>query len=330
MGFFSRLFKLELGIKPVVVAVVGRGSIQQKLLEQAYKNYPLTHLELCCGEEEIEKVLENPAVELVEIFAPLERRFELAKKCLSYKKHISVDMPPAQASEQIRQIQLLAEKNQREVRVRNLLLYYQPYQKARQLLEQEKIGWVLMLRLTIKRAIKIRQDFDPAKWLLDKESGSFALVQYLLGDVEKISAIGSTNDEGAGTILLTMKFKTTHQFGYLLIDFSPQLHIRSTEEKIFRQLWITGTAGVIMVNRAEGQLWRLPALILRAKNYCRTWENLKDNWQDVYFSLAQEAVLVLRKNKKFLSTLKLAEKALILTSYAQKSLKENKEVIIQI
>ncbi len=329
MGFWQRLIKLEDRVDPVRVALVGDDSNERKLLEAAYLQNSKTKVVFSGGTDGLEKMLRQGAAELVEIFAEVEKRVALAEQCLEAGVNVSVGMPPALTAEKIDSLKQKAELRGKLVRVRNQLLYYHPYQKARELLEQEKIGYATMLKLVVKRNRLPHKDFDRANWMLEHESDYLALAQYFFGPVEKIFVInGSDGNNTVGSMLLGFKFKTPHRFGYLLADFAPELQIRTFTEPVFRQVWMTGTAGVIMANRGEGQLWRLPPLLLRAKNYSHTFEDLKDNWEDVYPAMVNDMVGCLREHKPLVSGLELAAKGIAAALAAAAALEAGQEVLI--
>ena len=206
---------------------------------------------------------------------------------------------------------------------------YQPFQKARGLLDQEKIGYATMLRLVVKRNQAPDKNFDRGKWILENESGYLALAEFFYGPMEKIFVTtGASGDKTVGSFLIGFKFKTPHRMGYLLSDFAPGLQIRTFTEPVFRQVWATGTAGVIMVNRGEGQLWRAPVLWLRAKNYSHTYEDLKDGWEEIYPAMVNDAVGALRENRPLISGLASAQRGIRIAGAAKKAMELGQEIVI--
>ena len=310
------------------VALIGENSEERKRLEASYLADPKTQIIFSGAAEDLKKVVRTSNVELVEVFAPVEQRADLCGICLDAGVNVSVAMPPATDPEKIEVLKRQAEQRSKFVRVRNYCLYYEPYQKAGELIAEEKIGWATMLRLVVKHKQIPGKDFNRGQWLLENESGYLSLAEYLYGPVEKIFMLAGKSQSNPGSILVGLKFKTPHRMGYMLIDFVPELQIRSFGEPVFRQIWATGTAGVIMVNRGEGQLWRAPVLWLRAKDYSRTWEMLKDDWNLVYPTLVEETFSAVRKNQPVVSGLELAKTGLSLAIAAGKSLGEAKEMAV--
>jgi predicted dehydrogenase len=325
MGFWQRLIKLEDKADPVRVALIGEASEERRRLEAAYLANPKTQIIFSGVAEDLKKVARTSNVELVEVFAPVGQRADLCGICLDAGVNVSVAMPPAQEPEKVEVLKSQAEQRSKFVRVRNYCLYYEPFQKAGELIAEEKIGWGTMIKLVVKHKQVPGKDFDRGQWLLENESGYLSLAEFLYGPVEKVFMLAGKSATNPGSILIGLKFKTAHRLGYVLIDFVPDLQIRSFGEPVFRQVWATGTAGVVMVNRGEGQLWRAPVLWLRAKDYSRSWEMLKDDWNLVYPTLAEETYSALRKNQPVVSGLELAKTGIRLSLSAGRSLSEVKE-----
>lgn len=329
MGFWDRLMRLEDRIEPVRVGIVGDDSMERKFMESAYLQSPKARIVFSGSFEECKKALKKGDLELIEIFAPMEKRAELALECLDSGVNVSTGMPPAIGLNEMELLKQKAEMRGKLVRVRNALLYYEAYQKARELLEQEKIGYATMLKLVIKRKEGPGENFDIVRWILEKESDYISLAEYFYGPVEKIFSLNSLGGDGtAGSILLGFKFKTRHRFGYLLLDFAPELQIRTFTEPVFRQVWLTGTAGVIMVNRGEGQLWRVPVLLLRAKDYSHSWEYLKDQWEDIYPAMVNDVFFALRQERALVSGLALAERGMRVALAGGKSITQREEIAV--
>jgi len=329
MGFWQRLTKLEDRVDPVKVALIGDDSRERKLLEAAYQQNPKAKMVFSGSFGDCAKMLKSNEAELVEIFADAEKRAELAIECLEAGANVSIGMPPGMNSAEMEKLRQKAEMRGRLVRVRNHLLYYQPYQKARELLNQEKIGYATLLRLAVKRNQCPDKNFDRGRWILENESDYLALAESFYGPMEKIFSLnGSNGEKSIGSILLGFKFKTKHRFGYLLADFAPDLQIRTFTEPVFRQIWLTGTGGVIMANRGEGQLWRAPVLLVRAKDYSHTYEYLKDQWEDIYPAMVNDVFSAVRQGKSLISGLELAERGIRVALAAGKSIEQSQEISI--
>jgi len=328
MGFWRRLVRLEDRMEPVRVAMVGDRTDERKRLESAYLENPRIRVIFSGSAEGLEKLARTGSAELIEIFAPPESRARLAEICLEARVNVSTGMPPAMEVEQVAALKSKAEPRSLVFRVRNECLYYEPYQKAREIIAEGKLGWHTMLRLVVKRQQVPAPGYDRGQWFLENESGYLALAEYLFGGVAKVFMLGGRSRTNPGSILVGFQFRDPHRFGYLLVDFAPELQIRSFNEPVFRQVWATGTAGVLMVNRGEGQLWRAPVLWLRAKDYSRTWEMLKDDWNAVYGSMVEESLAALRQGRPVISGLDLALSGVRYALNAGRSFAQGKEIAV--
>jgi len=328
MGFLRRLTSLEDKREPLAVALVGGSAEERRRLESAYLSNPKSRVIFSGGAENLGQLARSGKAELIEIFAPLEQRAALASLCLEAGVNVSTDMPPAAEPGQISVLQSRAGQRGLVFRVRNECLYYEPYRKAAEIIADEKIGYHTMLRMVVKRKQSPVPEQERGQWLLANESGYLALAEYLSGRVEKVFMLGGQTRSRPGSMLVGLKFQKPHRFGYLLVDFAPELKIRTFNEPVFRQVWATGTAGVVMVNRGEGQLWRAPVLWLRAKDYSRSWELLQDDWNSVYGAMVEESFAVLRQGRPLISGLGLAGSGLRYALHAGMSLTQGRELLV--
>ena len=327
MGFWQRLSRLEDRVEPVRVGLIGNYTKERELLERAYKQNQEIKVIFSLGFEEMGRVIKAD-VEVVEIFAGAENQADIAMRYLEQGVNVSLGMPVSVELSSIEEVKRLAEIQGKLVRVRNHCLYYEPYQRAREILAKEKIGYPTMLKLVVKRNSAGMENFDMGRWILEKESDYLSLAEYFYGRIEKVFMMTGSGGDVPGSILLGLKFKTRHRFGYLLADFSPGLQIRNFSEPVFRQVWASGTAGVLMINRGEGQLWRTPVLLLRAKNYAHSYEDLKDSWEEIYSAMVNDVINVLRRGREMVSGISLAERGVRIALSAVKSFKDGKEVLI--
>jgi len=328
MGFWQRLITLQEKIEPVRVALIGDDCPERKRLESAYCANPKTPVVFSGPAADLGKMIRAANAEWVEIFAPVDSSAELAEACLDAGLRVSLPMPRSLDLEKVKVLREKSRGRSLSVRVRNECLYYEPYQKARSLISEEKIGYPAMLRITVKRKEIPAVGFDAGRWLWERESDSFALAEWLCGPLDKVFVVQGESKTNPGSLLVGLKFKAAHRLGFLLVDFAPGLQIRTFNEPVFRQVWITGTAGVLMVNRGEGQLWRMPVLWLRAKDYSRTWEMLKDDWNAVYPAMVMECFNALRKNARLVSDLDLGISAAEAALAAGKALAGRKEIAV--
>ena len=309
MGFWTRLRGIEEKPETVRVTVVGDGAEAGSLLEayHAIRGVEAT----AASREQLLEQIGRRATDAVEICLPPEEAQEVARAGLRAGLFVSTPCPLSRS----RLAELVGASRPGSLRVRLAPLYYPPYRELMRLVEEDAVGTPVMLKLAVRRGrgTVLPDPLDPADWLRRHELGFLALSPWLIGPAERAdSRLESIKVNGAAaSSVLTWKYPAPHQYGYLQLDFCPDLHVRTFHEPVHRGLELTGLGGIISVNRAEGQLLREPTLVVRGKSTTTAFELIPDDWDQVYANLAVETVAVTREGKPpTLPTDKLAEQAL--------------------
>jgi predicted dehydrogenase len=309
-------------------AILGTGPLAE-LLAAGYRKCEGIELAACQPIEKAEAVLGTPGLQFVEIVAPAEERLRIAADCLSAGLFTSLD--PVPDPKAIERLKTLAGKQDCPLRFRLYPLYYAPYREVKRLVDEDHLSRPISLKLLIRRGkgAEINEGHDPLQWLLENELGYLALSGWLMGDVRKVYAkqVKKDGKESPGSAVIMWKYADHHQFGYLQLDFSPGLHVRTLTEPIHRFLELTLLGGIILVTRGEGQLLRMPPVIVRGRSTTTAFELVEDDWRDVYTTLAQETYDHLVKKRPIVGTSEAAQSSLRLALAAMKSRDHGEEVL---
>jgi predicted dehydrogenase len=244
------------------------------------------------GLDRFDDLVRTPGLKAVEIVAPTEARAALAADSIKAGLFTSLEVPAAR--EDLVELGRLSEAYHVQLRLRLLPLYYPPYREVKRLLREDAVGRAIALKLMVRRGkgTALPDPLDPGPWIREHELGFLALAPWLLGPVEKVYARLPKSGKGETPIsaLLMWKHTALHQYGHLQVDFCPGLHVRTFTQPVHRALEITGIGGLIMATRGEGQLLRMPSLIVRGKSTTTSFEMVPDDWREVYKGLARETV----------------------------------------
>ncbi len=324
MGFISRLTGRKEPRPSVKAIILGTGDMAGRLAK-AYKS--------CAGIEfmgirpidEADQALGIKGLQAVEIVAEPEMRAGIAGRCLREGLFTSLDAP--HGLDEIEQLNSLAGANGTSLRFRLYPLYYPPYLEVKRLLDEDRLGMPLCLKLQVRRGrgTSMPEGLDPMEWILEHELGFLSLSRWLLGRIEKVY----TRQAGVnpGSTLIMCKYLDIHRYGYLQLDFCPELHIRTFTEPVHRFLELASAGGIIMVTRGEGQMHRMPALIVRGKTTATSFEMVPDDWREVYSNLARETCEHLVGKKPMAPTTELAKLSIQLVRAAMESRKQGKEIV---
>jgi predicted dehydrogenase len=309
-------------------AILGTGPIAE-LLTAGYRKCEGIELVACQPIEKAEAVLGTPGLQFVEIVAPAEERLRIAAKCLSAGLFTSLD--PVPDPKAIERLKTLAGKQDCSLRFRLYPLYYAPYREVKRLVDEDHLSRPISLKLLLRRGkgSEMSEGDDPLHWVLHHELGYLALSGWLMGDVRKVYArqVKRTGKESPGSAVIMWKYADHHQFGYLQVDFSPGLHVRTLTEPVHRFLELTLLGGIIMVTRGEGQLLRMPPVIVRGRSTTTAFELVEDDWRDVYTTLAQETYEHIVKKRPIAGTAEMTDSSLRIALAAMKSRAHGNEVL---
>ena len=212
-------------------------------------------------------------VDLVEIIVPHHLHSEVAGFALECDLHVSLQKPLALNLDDADRLVELASHTDRTVRLYENFLFYPPVLKAVELIEAGLIGTPLAVRL------KSNCGYSPEAWevpwpalawrlnpetcgggplTFDDGHHKFALAWLLLGQPAEIHAwIGATDILGAtidSPSIISMRYGDG-AVGSLEVVHSPELLIGGTSHYAQDdRIEVTGTRGVIWVNRGHGQI----------------------------------------------------------------------------
>lgn len=315
MGFWKRLIGGE-AESPVRSAVVGEGLEAGRLAAACHScsGIELVGAEVikdgdgvirmpqvrAAGLDRFDSLIRERGLEAVEIVAPLETRAGLAAASIKAGLFTSVEAP-ASVSE-LEELEGLSRSYRVPLRIRMLPFYYPPYQEAKRLLDENALGMPMSLKLMVRRGkgSDFPRPLDAGRWLLEKEAGFIALGPWLLGPIEKVHArLARERASGApGSSVVMWKHVDMHRYGYLQLDLCPELHVRTFTDPVHRFIEVTSVGGLILATRGEGQMLRMPALIVRGKSTTTSFELVPDEWTETYANLARETVAIVRKGRR--------------------------------
>jgi predicted dehydrogenase len=227
-------------------------------------------------------LLDDPRVNAVEILLPHNLHCEAAIASLDAGKHVSLQKPMtrniAEADRVVARAQTLPNQ---AFKVFENFIFYPPIVKAKELVDHGAIGDPITIRIKSNPGVSRTGWEVPASawaWRQDKSINGggpvafddghhkFALGWYFMGQPEEVHAwIGKTTDVGGSVIdapgMISWKF-AQQRFGVLEIAYSRELEIITEQYAQDDRIEITGTRGVIFVNRGHGRITDGPATIL--------------------------------------------------------------------
>ena len=285
---------------PLRVAIVGTGRISD-LHAIEYLDHPGARIVALCDrdvagarakavawgipdvpvEDDVDRLLARPDVDLVEILLPHHLHLPVALKAMAAGKIVSLQKPMCLSMEEADRLVAAAEAHDRPVKIFENFIFYPPVLKARELVDAGAIGTPLSIRIKSNPARSATAWDVPAAanaWRQDRgHSGGgplvfddghhkFALAWHFMGNPEEVHAfIGDC--EGPGGIRFDAQSMISFRFpgnrvGNLEVVYSPDMELATRHYAQDDRVEITGTAGVLFVNGGHGRLGATPPVTL--------------------------------------------------------------------
>lgn len=282
----------------VRLAIVGCGNIAQ-LNARGYLQHPRCAVTVLCDpvreraelrarqwglnariSTDYKNVLDDPAVDAVELLTPTYLHAEQIVAALAAGKHVSCQKPIAISVAEADRVVDAVACARTTFRVTENFLYYPPIVKAKELLDAGVIGEPSLVRIHTTRAAEIvglsidmdpealvwRRDpaLNPGGALYDDGVHKYATAEYWIGEIGDVSAIVSRTTDFLHETpsVATWKFKNRDCLGIIDYTFAPGMTIRSRYYKADEFFEIHGSRGIIWVTRCTGEMLDMPPVVL--------------------------------------------------------------------
>ena len=241
--------------------------------------------------EDYRQLCESGLVDLVEIIVPHHLHYEIAAFAIGCDLHVSLQKPVSLSLADADRLVTAASGTARTVRLYENFLFYPPVLKALELIEQGLIGEPLSVRLKSNAGHSPRAWDIPWEALLwrhnpaecgggplvfDDGHHKFSLAWIVLGQPSEVHAwIGSSyvlSFELDSPSLVSMRYESG-AIANLEVVYSQELLIEGTEHYAQDdRMEVTGTRGVIWVNRGHGQIGDPPPVVSYADGRIETYD----------------------------------------------------------
>jgi predicted dehydrogenase len=144
---------------------------------------------------DFKKLIDDPAVDLVDICLPHHLHYRVAKEALEAGKHVLLEKPMASSSAEALELVELGKRKGAKFTVAENTRHVKAYQEAEKLLRESKFGEVWLVRTLISGS-EVARLSDPTSWLRKRASGggvildagihTFYLFQWLFGGVRQV------------------------------------------------------------------------------------------------------------------------------------------------
>ncbi len=247
----------------IKVAVIGCGYWGPNLIRN-FTQIPESKVKYCCDLDEeklkrikslypepkitenYQEILNDPTVEAVAIATPVHTHFKLAKEGLEAGKHVFLEKPLTQTSQQARELIGLAEETSKVLMVGHTFLYTTAVNKLKELIDSGELGDVLYIS-SQRRNLGLFQDDINVVW--DLGTHDISVILYLLNGrlAEKECRIVAT---GQSHFL-----SENEDVAFITLNFADKvvanLHLSWLDPCKIRNMTVVGTKKMVVYDDIE-------------------------------------------------------------------------------
>ncbi len=259
-------------------------------------------------------LLDDPDLDMIELLVPHHLHAKMVIDACRAGKHVSVQKPMAITSSEADAMISEAEKAKVQLRIYENFIFYEPFSKARSLIDAGEIGTPQMIRIhfsTGTRGNGWKIPLESWVWRFDqKKCGGgllvfdhgyhlFSLARFFMGDVERVSAwidksavMPLVNVDAPATIMI--KFKDPRKYGVMDFCHTPLLKIDSQHYSDDNRIEIVGEKGLILINRCTAKTIDLPELMVYSDGKTRAIPMENVLWEDSFIKCTRHFINVLQ------------------------------------
>lgn len=256
------------------------------------------------------EMLTDHTIDAVEIITPHHLHKRMCIDACEAGKHVSVQKPMAMNVGECDAIIAAAHCHGVKLKVFENFIFYPPYVKAKNLIDEGEIGEVLSIRIRLGGAARGGWKVPLRSWLwrlnvedcgggptiFDDGYHKFSIGLYLMGEVESVNAwIDRSFAVIDSPAMISWKTKEGGRVGFIDATFSSHMTVKSKYYSADERVEITGTEGVIWITRCTGQLLDEPPLVLYRKGRTETFDQIRADWLDSFIDSTQHYIDCIRE-----------------------------------
>ena len=227
---------------------------------------------------DLQDLLADDAVDAVEILTPTHLHHNHVIAALEAGKHVSVQKPVANSVDEALEMQAVAERTGRILRISECFVHYPPLELAKKLVADGAIGKPTSLRIRTlvgqtDSAFQAGLRPEGYGWRLDKRSPGghlfddmvhkYAMALWLLDlDITSVQAVVRRRDFFFEPCAVIFEYEDPDVLGMMEVQYSPNFYMRSQYYGADEFFEITGDEGQLWVTRATGEMLDLAPVML--------------------------------------------------------------------
>ncbi|MBI4306535.1 MAG: Gfo/Idh/MocA family oxidoreductase, partial [Chloroflexi bacterium] len=248
------------------------------------------------------ELLADPDLDAVEVLTPHHLHAEMAVAALAAGKHVSLQKPMALSVAEATQMVDAARRSGKIFRVLENFHFYEPHLRAKAIIESDEIGDPESIRIKVVGGTPIggweiseetkAWRADPARGgppgqLFDAGHHQAALAYFFFGEFDAVHAFAAISDAqgkylGGSPAMISWKHRGGNRYGSWQVTSSPEMQIRTKYYAGDDLLEITGTKGIVWVNRCTADLLGAPPVTVYRDGRLCNHNDVETDWGDSF------------------------------------------------
>ncbi|MBF9016989.1 MULTISPECIES: Gfo/Idh/MocA family protein [unclassified Oceanispirochaeta] len=289
------------------------------------------------------EMIADPAIDAIEILTPQKLHETMVLEAAAAGKHIMVQKPMTISLDSADRMLAAVADIDRVYKVIENYIFYPPLQKAKELIDSGAIGEPINMRIKFISGSSGGWDIDPKSWewrmqeniegrgmqTFDHGHHMWCVAWYLMGDIDRVSAwIDSADGIVDCPANIIWKYKDGIKYGSC--DYTHCWDMNMPSDYYANDEWfeITGSKGIILVNRATGQLRKGPALSHFNGTKWNHYEDIESDWSAGFRNATYNFISAIKGREAPLLTGHEAREILKIALAIIKSSQERREVYL--
>ena len=345
---------------PIGVGIIGIGRISDLHIVEYIRN-PDTQILMLCDinvdaarkkasswglsnveiTDDLDTLLNNPAVDLVEVLLPHSFHFDTAMAAMNAGKAVSLQKPMCTTEEHALRLVNAVENYDRPFKIFENFIFYPPVLKAQDLVQQGAIGEPLSIRIKSNPGISKTEWHVPKSsmnWrqqkahsgggplIFDDGHHKFAIAWAFMGYPDEVHAFIGNVERSDGfsfdaQSIVSFRFPG-NRIGNLEVVYSPELEIITRHYAQDDRVEITGTKGVIWINCGHGRIGNPPPVALYANGVSTEFRNIESGWESSFENSTRHYIDILLNGGRPILTAREGLEILQFASAAERSARD--------
>ncbi|MBN2659011.1 MAG: Gfo/Idh/MocA family oxidoreductase [Spirochaetales bacterium] len=288
-------------------------------------------------------ILKNPHIDAVEILTPQLFHEQLVIEALEAGKHVAVQKPMTVSLKSADRMIRAAEKNNRILKVTENYIFYPPILEARKRILEGQIGEPSTIRIKLSATNSGGWFVPPGSWQWRMEEfaqgrGSqtfdhghhlWAVAWFLMGEFERVSAwIDVTDDSIDSPAVIMWKHRGERRYGSCEYSYSNEMEMPSDYYSNDEWIDITGSRGILRINRCTGHLSDRPVLGVYRDGKWEYPEESDSDWSSGFTGAARNFINAVQGREEPVLSLGDARHILAMDIAVQKAARKFRPVFV--